>query len=134
MPRPKKKSAVLPDAAKRLSGMRSIDPKLNFGAGFSNAEFAKLIDQVTMNLDTYNTLLSKLAEAYTTFEESERRLAKFSSKMLSHVAIRYDKDSTQYEMAGGKVRDRRKAPRKTIADRKPMAAAKDADRKETAAV
>ncbi|MEL6492739.1 MAG: hypothetical protein AAFQ95_22545 [Cyanobacteria bacterium J06621_3] len=124
MPRPKKKSAVLPDAAKRLSGMRSIDPKLDFGSGFSNAAFAKLIDQVTEDLDAYNTLLSKLDEAYNTFEASERQLAKFSSKMLSHVAIRYDKDSSEYEMAGGKVRDRRKAPRKTIADRKTTATPK----------
>ena len=43
MPRLKKKSAALPNATKRLSGMRSIDPKLDFGAGFSNAAFAKMI-------------------------------------------------------------------------------------------
>lgn len=113
MPRPKKKSAVLPNATKRLSGMRSIDPKLDFGSGFSNAEFAKLIDKVSNNLDAYNTLLSKVDEAYNAFEESEKELSKFSGKMLAHVGIRYDKDSSEYEMAGGvRTRDRKRSTRK----------------------
>ena len=116
MPRPKKKSAALPNATKRLSGMRSIDPKLDFGAGFSNAAFAKMIDKVEADLDAYNTLLSKVDEAFNTFEASERELSKFSSKMLANVAIRYDKDSSEYEMAGGVRRRERKRPtRKKVA-------------------
>ncbi len=118
MPRPKKKSAALPNANKRLSGMRSIDPKLDFGSGFSNAAFAKLIDQVGTDLDTYNTLLSKVDEAYNAFEASERALSKFSGKMLANVAIRYDKDSSEYEMAGGvRARDRKRPVRKAIPDK-----------------
>ncbi len=116
MPRQKKKSAALPDAAKRLSGMKSIDPKLDFGAGYSNAEFAKHIAKVTANLDTYNTLLSKVDEAYNAFLESEKELSKFSGKMLANVAIRYDKDSSEYEMAGGvRTRDRKRPTRKATA-------------------
>ena len=116
MPRPKKKSAVLPDATKRLSGMRSIDPKLDFGSGYSNAEFAKLIDKVDTDLDVYNTLLSKVDEAYNAFVDSEKALSKFSGKMLANVAIRYDKDSSEYEMAGGvRTRDRKRPIRKTTA-------------------
>ncbi len=121
MPRPKKKSTVLPNATKRLSGMRSINPKLDFGGGFSNAAFAKQIDQVSADLDAYNTLLSKVDEAYNTFIESERNLSKFSSKMLANVAIRYDKDSSEYEMAGGvRTRDRKRSSRKK-AEPKEMA-------------
>lgn len=110
MPRLKKKSAVLPNATKRLSGMRSINPNLDFGAGFSNAEFAKLVAKVNADLDVYNTLLSKTDAAFNTFAESERELSKFSSKMLSNVAIRYDKDSNEYEMAGGVRQRERKRP------------------------
>ena len=118
MPRPKKKSSVLPNAKKRLSGMRSIDPKLDFGDGFSNAAFTKLVDEVEADLDKYNTLISKLDEAYNQFEESEKRLSKFSSKMLAHVSIRYDKDSSEYEMAGGiRARDRKRPTRKKEADK-----------------
>ncbi|MGC1308903.1 MAG: hypothetical protein WA885_16880 [Phormidesmis sp.] len=113
MPRPKKKSTILPNATKRLSGMKSIDPKLDFGGGFSNAEFAKLINKVSTDLDVYNTLLSKVDEAYNALEESERALSNFSGKMLANVAIRYDKDSSEYEMAGGvRTRDRKRPTRK----------------------
>jgi hypothetical protein len=108
MPRPKKKSVALPDAAKRLSGMRSIDPNLDFGNGYSNFAFEALIKQVEMTLDVYNTLLSKLDEAYSAFEAAERELAKFSGKMLANVAIRYDKDSNEYVMAGGVRPSKRK--------------------------
>ncbi|MEL6605223.1 MAG: hypothetical protein AAFP20_18580 [Cyanobacteria bacterium J06614_10] len=112
MPRPKKKSTVLPNAKKRLSGMRSIDPKLDFGGGFSNAAFAKRIDQVDADLDAYNTLLSKVDEAYNKFQASEKALSNFSGKMLANVAIRYDKDSSEYEMAGGvRTRDRKRPVR-----------------------
>jgi hypothetical protein len=122
MPRPKKKSTVLPNATKRLSGMRSIDPQLDFGGGFSNAAFAALIAQVDTDLDAYNTLLSKLDEAYNAFEASEKELSNFSGKMLANVAIRYDKDSSEYEMAGGvRRRDRKRPTRKTTAA-KEMAA------------
>ncbi len=123
MSRPKKKSTVLPHATKRLSGMRSIDPKLDFGSGFSNAAFSKQIDQVSADLDAYNTLLSKVDEAYNAFEESERALSKFSGKMLANVAIRYDKDSSEYEMAGGvRARDRKRPTRKqSVAVKEPAA-------------
>ena len=113
MPRPKKKSLALPDATKRLSGMRSIDPKLDFGSGYSNTEFAKRIDKVNVDLDAYNTLLSKVDEAYNAFVDSEKALVKFSGKMLANVGIRYDKDSSEYEMAGGvRTRDRKRPTRK----------------------
>ena len=93
--------------------MRSIDPKLDFGSGFSNTAFAALITKVNADLDTYNTLLSKLDEAYNAFEASEKALATFSGKMLANVAIRYDKDSSEYEMAGGvRSRDRKRPTRK----------------------
>ncbi len=122
MPRPKKKSTVLPNATKRLSGMRSIDPQLDFGGGFSNAAFAELIAKVDTDLDTYNTLLSKLDEAFNALDDSEKALANFSGKMLANVAIRYDKDSSEYEMAGGvRRRDRKRPTRKPTLD-KAMAA------------
>jgi hypothetical protein len=122
MPRPKKKSTALPNAAKRLSGMRSIDPQLDFGSGFSNAAFATLIAKVDTDLDAYNTLLSKLDEAYNAFEASEKELSNFSGKMLANVAIRYDKNSTEYEMAGGVRRRDRKRPTRKTTSAKEMAA------------
>ncbi len=110
MPRPKKKSVVLPKAEKRLSGMRSIESELDFGNGLSNAAFESSMYVVRDKLDVYNTLLSKLDEAYSDFEQAEQMLATISENMLLSVAIRYGKKSTQYEMAGGVRRsDRRRS-------------------------
>jgi hypothetical protein len=115
MPRPKKKSTTLPQAEKRLSGLRSINSHLDFGNGFSNAAFANHVEAVRTHLDAYNTLLSKVDEAYNTFAESEQALATFSSKMLAYVAIQYDKNSNEYEMAGGarQHKTRRSSRKKT---------------------
>jgi hypothetical protein len=116
MSRPKKKSAALPQAEKRLSGMRSIDSNLDFGQGFSNDTFAAHIENVRASLDAYNTLLSQVDKAYNTFSEAEQTLCNFSSKMLAYVAIQYDKNSDEYEMAGGaRQRKSRRSPRKKTA-------------------
>lgn len=113
MPRRKKKSNALAEASKRLSGMRSISPKLDLGNGYSNDAFQQKIEEVAADLDAYNTLLSRVDAAYNTFIESEKELSRFSSKMLLKVAARYDKDSDEYEMAGGsRTRERRRSIQK----------------------
>ena len=116
MPRRKRKSSILSEAAKRLSGMRSIDPKLDLGRGYSNTEFQKKIAKVTEDLDAYNTLLSKVDAAYNTLSESEKDLASFSSKMLLKVGAFYDKDSNEYEMAGGSRTSKRKRTARKLAE------------------
>jgi len=117
MPRPKKKSTVLPKAEKRLAGMRSIDTKLSFGTGLSNDAFSAQVNAVRADLDTYNTLLSKVDEAYNELAASEQVLATLSENMLMSVAIKYGKKSNEYEMAGGARRgERRRTARKPVAE------------------
>lgn len=114
MPRPKKKSTVLPKAEKRLAGMQSINPKLSFGSGLSNETFSAQVEAVRADLNAYNTLLSKVDEAYNKLAESEAALATMSENMLMSVAIKYGKRSSEYEMAGGVRRgERRRSARKT---------------------
>lgn len=117
MSRRKKKSVVLPKAEKRLSGMKSINPKLDFGKGRSNAAFNNKINEVRAKLDTYNTLLSTVDAAYNDFIESEKELATLSEKMLANVGVEYGKDSTEYEMAGGVRRsERRRSSRRSAVE------------------
>jgi outer membrane protein TolC len=117
MSRPKKKSAVLPKAEKRLSGMKSISSQLDFGNGLSNVAFESSLSVVRSKLDVYNTLLSKLDEAFSEFKEAEQTLSTLSENMLLSVAIRYGKTSTQYEMAGGVRRgERRRTARIKVVD------------------
>jgi hypothetical protein len=113
MPRPKKKSLVLPKAEKRLSGMKSIDSELDFGNGLSNAAFESRLNVVRSKLDVYNTLLSKLDESYNEFTEAEKALMTISENMLLSVAIKYGRKSTQYEMAGGVRRGERRRSTRT---------------------
>lgn len=117
MPRPKKKSSVLPKAEKRLSGMRSINPKLSFGTDLSNDAFSTQVNIVRADLDAYNTLLSKADEAYNKLAVSEQALATLSENMLMSVAIKYGKKSSEYEMAGGMRRgERRRTAKKPMAE------------------
>ena len=117
MTRPKKKSTALPKAEKRLAGMQSINPKLSFGNGLSNEAFAAQVEAVRVDLNTYNTLLSKVDEAYNNLAASEQALATLSENMLMSVAIKYGKMSNEYEMAGGVRRgERRRTVRKVAVE------------------
>lgn len=117
MSRSKKKSTVLPKAEKRLAGMRSINPKLSFSTGLSNDAFSAQVNAVHTDLDAYNTLLSKVDEAYNKLAASEQALSTVSENMLMSVAIKYGRKSNEYEMAGGVRRsERRRTARKPVAE------------------
>lgn len=116
MARAKKTSRVLPKAEKRLAGMKSISGNLNFGNGISTPAFETSIASVREKLAVYNTLLSKVDEAYNEVLDAEQDLAGVSKKMLLGVAFKYGKDSNEYEMAGGsreEPRPRRQAGQPT---------------------
>lgn len=101
MARAKKTSRILPKAEKRLAGMRSINANLNFGNGVSIPAFETSINSVRAKLLVYNTLLSKVDEAYNEVLDAEQELSGVSKKMLLGVAFKYGKESNEYEMAGG---------------------------------
>ncbi len=112
MARPKKNSAVLHTAERRLSGMRIIDPKLDLGGGCTTAAMDSKAKEVRKKLDEYNTLLSSVDAAANALERSEKALTYLSNKVLPGVATRYDKESDQYEMVGGtKPSDRKRSRR-----------------------
>ena len=77
------------------------------------------MNKVRTQLDTYNTLLSKVDEALNTLITSEQELASMSESMLMSVAIKYGKTSNEYEMAGGRRRSERRRSRGTA---QPVAA------------
>lgn len=117
MARAKKTSRILPKAEKRLAGMRSINANLNFSDGVSIPAFETSINSVRQTLLVYNTLLSKVDEAYNEVLDAEQDLAGVSKKMLLGVAFKYGKDSNEYEMAGGsreEPRPRRQAGQPTV--------------------
>jgi hypothetical protein len=116
MARTKKMSSVLESAQTRLAALSSIDPKLSLGAGLGISDYNAQIACTRQALDTYNTLLSQVDEAYNSFLADEASLRDLNERMLAGVGAIYGKDSSQYEMAGGARKSEiKRAPRKKAA-------------------
>ncbi len=101
MPRRKKTSQILPKAVKRLSGVKSINEKLDLGNGITATSFAKEIEILRQKVDAYNTLLSKVDAASNEIKQAEKKVLLTSKNVLKGVAIKYGDDSNEYEMVGG---------------------------------
>ncbi len=104
MARLKRSSPTLEKALRRIAGMRSISPTLEFGNGLNLTDYDSRIQTLQTQLSTYNTLLSTLDEMTGRLSLTEEELRGYSEKMLMSVATRYGKDSLQYVQAGGKQR------------------------------
>ncbi|MEM9091705.1 MAG: hypothetical protein AAGC93_23570 [Cyanobacteria bacterium P01_F01_bin.53] len=115
MARPKKNSVVLQTAERRLSGMKTIDPKLDLGGGCTTNNIEAKVKDVRKKLENYNSLLTTVDAAANELERAEKELNYLSVKVLPGVATRYDKESDQYEMVGGIKPSERKRPRRRVA-------------------
>ncbi|MEH2403903.1 hypothetical protein [Nostoc sp.] len=104
MARLKRSSLTLENALRRIAGMRSISPTLEFGNGLNLTDYDSRIQTLQTQLSTYNTLLSTLDEMTGRLSLIEEELRGYSEKMLMSVATHYGKDSLQYIQAGGKPR------------------------------
>ena len=104
MARLKRSSLTLENALRRIAGMRSISPTLEFGNGLNLTDYDTRIQNLQTQLSTYNTLLSTLDEMTGRLSLIEEELRGYSEKMLMSVAAHYGKDSLQYMQARGKPR------------------------------
>ena len=111
MARRKKSSSTLDKAERRLTGIKSINEKLDLGNGMSAAAFEKEIVGLRKQISDYNTLLSKVDAAANNIASTEKALSSLAERMLLGVAMKYGKDSSEYEMAGGTRRSERKRRR-----------------------
>ena len=101
MSRKKRTSRTLEKAQLRSAGLKSIVPSIKFDENYSLEKLIESIEQLRNKLDVYNTALSVVDSSKTEIEEMEKNLSQLSEKMLMVVAIKYGKDSREYEMAGG---------------------------------
>jgi ABC-type hemin transport system substrate-binding protein len=101
MSRQKRTSRILEKAQLRSAGLKSIVPSIKFDENYSLEKLIESIDQLRNKIDVYNTALSVVDSSKTEIEEMEKDLSQLSEKMLMVVAIKYGKDSREYEMAGG---------------------------------
>ncbi|BBD68122.1 MULTISPECIES: hypothetical protein [Nostoc] len=101
MSRQKRTSRILEKAQLRSAGLKSIVPSIKFDENHNLEKLIESIEQLRNKLDVYNTALSVVDSSKTEIEEMEKNLSQLSEKMLMVVAIKYGKDSREYEMAGG---------------------------------
>ncbi|MBD2441057.1 hypothetical protein [Nostoc sp. FACHB-110] len=97
----KRSSSVLAKAQLRASGLKAIDPNIDFGDNNSLQNMIQQIEQLSAKLDTHNTALAMINASRTDIEQLEKNLSALCEKMLLAVAVKYGKDSNEYEMAGG---------------------------------
>ncbi|MBW4562357.1 MAG: hypothetical protein KME32_14635 [Mojavia pulchra JT2-VF2] len=121
----KRTSRVLEKAQLRFSGLKSIVPEIKFDEDYNLEKLMTTIEYLRTKVDVYNTALSVVDSSRDEIEEIEQHLSQLCEKMLMVVAIKYGKDSREYEMAGG-VRNSDRA-RKIRASRLKSVAEKASD-------
>jgi hypothetical protein len=115
MSRQKRSSRILDKAQVRLSGVESIDAKLDVGAGLTAPGFNKTINDLRSKINAYNTALATVDALQNQVVEAEQAVASYAERMLTGVATKYGKDSNEYEMAGGvRKRDRKRPSRRVL--------------------
>ncbi|MBW4582846.1 MAG: hypothetical protein KME42_25035 [Tildeniella nuda ZEHNDER 1965/U140] len=108
-------SAALDKAQRRLANLKSIDETLDLGHGLTIAAYSELINTTRAAMDAHNTLVSRIDESRRNLTAIENTLSEMSGNMLSGIAIRYGKTSTQYSKAGGSIRKNRSSSTQSAA-------------------
>jgi len=112
MARLKRTSAVLEAARKRLSGLKGITPKADFGPNLTETIYTAKIDSVAARLAAYNQKLAELDQDQNDLQAEEAELNDLNRRFLSAGEATYGPDSNEYEMLGGTRKSERKKPTK----------------------
>ena len=97
----RKGSQVVADAQQRAANLKAIDQNLDLGNGLTLADYLAKIAEAQTSLADYNIQLAQADGLGNNFKTVERELSFLSSRMLAGVGVKYGKDSSEYEMAGG---------------------------------
>lgn len=101
MSQKRRTSRIVEKAELRISGLKAIDPNMDFGDNRNLQNMIQLIEQYRTKLNAYNTALVVIDSTKLEMEQLEKNLGELNDKMLIGVAFKYGKDSVEYEMAGG---------------------------------
>jgi hypothetical protein len=112
MARLKRSSPALETARQRLSGLKTITPRPDFGPTLDLDEYEQEINAHAAKLDLYNDTLSLLDRLQNELDTGEFLLRQKNRRMLAATQAHYGPDSSEYETAGGKRTSDRKIPTK----------------------
>ena len=96
----------------RLAAVKSIDAALDLGNNINVTVYETELNLLRTKLNTYNTTLSTIDDLYNACLVQIDVVKDLNERILTGVATKYGKNSTQYEMAGGKKKSERKKPAK----------------------
>jgi len=85
----------------RLAAIKSIDTNLDLGNGITATNYETQLGVLTSKLAAYNTALSTIDNLYNDCIAQIETIKDWNERVLTGVATRYGKNSTEYEMAGG---------------------------------
>lgn len=94
----------------RLAAIKSIDSALDLGNNITVANYQTELNLLSSSLNTYNTALSTIDNLYNSCILQIEVIRDWNERILTGVATKYGKNSSQYEMAGGKKKSERKRP------------------------
>lgn len=98
----------------RLAAVKSIDAALDLGNNINVTVYETELNLLRTKLNTYNTTLSTIDDLYNACLAQIDVVKDLNERILTGVATKYGKNSTQYEMAGGKKKsERKKSAKKT---------------------
>ncbi len=112
MPRRKRTSPVLEAARQRLSGLKTITPKPNFGPALDLDQYEQEVNALGAKLDQYNDMLTQLDSLQNDLDTGEAGLREKNKRMLAATGALYGPNSNEYERAGGTRSSERKRPTK----------------------
>ncbi len=110
MGRRKTSSKAYEKAFRRLAAVKSIDGEFNLGNDLTASNYNGVIAGVKAAMDDYNTTLSLVDQKLNLLKEREAELRNWNERILTGVASKYGKNSSEYEQAGGKRKAERKKP------------------------
>ncbi len=94
-------SIALTQAEKRLTGLKAINPDLDFGNDRSIAKLNLQTTELRSKLAEYNDAIALLETRKKEIRNLEKGINDLSSILLKGVGFEYGQDSDEYEMAGG---------------------------------
>ncbi len=98
----------LEKARTRLAAVKSIDTVLDLGNNISVVNYETEVNALNTKLAAYNTALSTVDDLYNACIAQIETIRDWNERVLTGVATKYGKKSSEYEMAGGVRKTERK--------------------------
>lgn len=98
----------------RLAAIKSIDAALDLGSNITVANYEPQVQALSTKIANYNTALSTIDDLYNDCINQIKVVKDWNERILTGVATKYGKNSSQYEMAGGKKKSERKKNAKKV--------------------